>query len=235
MYRYGHSSINRIYLRERANGEILPPVILAESYFAPYTYIDSTTELEADDGLGPRTGRAIAPLLRGLVKQDQAHIDVQVIKDVHEQLFEAPFDLVAINIARGREVGLPTYLEARQHLGLSVVTTWEEVCANGDDSALLSDAYGGDLSLLDYWVGGICEPHLPGAVVGELFAAAFRRTMGRVRSADPWWYEREGILTSAELVEVNSTTLADVINRNTRANVFGDIFKQSCPCGGGNC
>ena len=64
----------------------------------------------------------LEPILRGAVKQPAQEIDTKVVDELRNFLFlnkGVGLDLVAINIQRGRETGLPDYNTVRIKLGLA--------------------------------------------------------------------------------------------------------------------
>jgi len=78
---------------------------------------------------------------------------------------------------------------------------------------------------IDLWMGGLSEPHAPGALVGETSLAILVDQVERSRDGDRFWYE---IYLPRELVDtVRQQTLARIIARTT---AFGpelpaDVFR----------
>ena len=70
---------------------------------------------------------------------------------------------------------------------------------------------------MDLWVAGLCEDHVPGALVGQTFHAILTDQFVRLRDGDRFWYENDPFFTSnpSLLEHVQSTTLAHIIRRNT--------------------
>ena len=56
-----------------------------------------------------------------------------------------------------------------------------------------------------------------GALVGGTFFAILVDQFTRLRDGDRFWYQN-GQFTTAQLAEIEDTTLADVIRRNTKIN-----------------
>jgi ABC-type multidrug transport system fused ATPase/permease subunit len=88
----------------------------------------------------------------------------------------------------------------------------------------LEELYG-QVKKVDLWVGGPAEDHVEGSQLGGLFHAIVKDQFERLRDCDRFWYER--VYSGAELEEIRSTTLADVIRRNTRvgSELPDDVFR----------
>lgn len=74
----------------------------------------------------------IDPVLRGMLVQHSESIDVKVVDEMRNFLFAAAhglghFDLVAINIQRGRDHALPDFNHMRTLLGLPRYTSMGEI------------------------------------------------------------------------------------------------------------
>eukprot|EP00741_Cyanophora_paradoxa_P010102 tig00020515_g9780.t1 len=195
-YRYGHSGINSLYLRLEKDGSMIPggPVLLRNAFFNPSYLMDG----------------GIASLLRGLIVQPEALIDTTMVDDVRQFLFGLRSDLAAIDIQRGRDVGLPRYRRARQYYGLSVPTSFADITDDVQVQQALADAYG-HIDNVDAWVGGLAEKHVPGGLVGPLFAASIIEQAIRTRDGDRFWFE--GYLPAELVAEIKSTTLSDIMAR----------------------
>lgn len=211
-YRLGHSLLSPELLRLNHDGTAIDAgnLALRDAFF------NVTPVLE--DG--------IAPILQGAATQLAQELDNHVIDDVRNFLFGPPgaggFDLASLNIQRGRDHGLPDYNQARVDYGLTPVTTFADISSDSDTQAALATAYG-TVDDIDVWVGGLAEDHLPGSSVGELFQTILVDQFERLRDGDRFWYQNS--LNGWDLLEVEATTLKDVIERNSavcdlQSNVF---------------
>ena len=202
-YRFGHSMLNSRLLRLDARGREIAAghLSLAEAFFRP-------DRMLSEGG--------IEPILRGLAAQTTEDVDVYVVDEVRNFLFGPPgaggMDLVSLNIQRGRDHGLPDYNSVRVALGLEPVTTFPQISSNPEIQNRLHDAYG-SVDDIDVWVGSLAEDHVEGAMVGELTRAILADQFERLRDGDRFWYWR--IFSGTRLVELESTTLAKVIQRNS--------------------
>jgi CshA-type fibril repeat protein len=168
-------------------------------------------------GVVEQTG--IDAILRGMSTTMSQELDTFLVEDVRSFLFSTGqglfgSDLAALNIQRGRDHGLPSYLEMRGALGLAPVTTFEQISSDPDVVMKLRLAYGDDLSKVDLWVGGLAEDSVAGGMVGETFRAVLIDQFTRLRDGDPLWALIRNF-SPAERDELWSTTLSDVIKRNT--------------------
>ena len=60
----------------------------------------------------------------------------------------------------------------------------------------------GSIDVLDGFVGGLCERHIPGGSVGRLFATIITEQFTRLRDGDPFWYEN--IFTPSEVATLKA-------------------------------
>lgn len=216
-YRYGHSALSPTLLRLEADGSVISDgnLPLRNAFFAPY-------RLASEGGL--------EPMLRGLATQVCQDIDPLVIDDVRNFLFGEPgqggFDLVSLNIQRGRDHGLPSYNDARSALGLTPAATFADISSDPEMQQRLAAAYG-SVDQVDVWVGGLAEDHLPGALVGELIGLVLATQFEALRDGDRFWYQNS--LEGEELRRIEDTRLSDIIRRNTNigAELQRDVFVVS--------
>ncbi|MFM7137982.1 MAG: peroxidase family protein [Planctomycetota bacterium] len=176
----------------------------------------------------------IDPLLKYLASDRAQEIDTQAVDDVRNFLFGAPgqggFDLVALNIQRGRDHGLADYNTVRVAYGLPRVTSFAEITPDASVRQALEQAYG-SVDKVDLWVGGLAEKHLPGSSLGATFTRIIVDQFMRLRDGDRYWYQN--VLPPAMVRSIQATTLADVIRRNTGLkNLQSDVFMFRTSVGG---
>ena len=224
-YRLGHSMLSSDLWRLDAAGRVIAEghIALRDAFFAPARMTE---------------GGGISPLLRGAATHVMQEMDTLLVDDVRNFLFGEPgsggLDLAAINIQRGRDHGLPDYNQARVDFGLAPVSSFSDITSNAAMQAELQSLYG-SVNDVDVWVGALAEDHLPGAIVGELLLAVIADQFEALRDGDRFWYQ--SILSGSLLAEVEGTTLADVIRRNTmidqeiQDNVFLAVLAPSSVCG----
>lgn len=213
-YRFGHSMLSSELLRLDETGNVADEgnLSLRDAFFSP----DELTE------------NGIDSLLRGMAAQQAQEIDNMVIDDVRNFLFGPPgsggFDLASLNIQRGRDHGLPDYNQARIDVGLAPVSSFADISSDPEVQAALASVYG-DVNNIDVWVGGLAEDHVDDSSLGELFHTVLVDQFERIRAGDSFWYEN--VFEGQELIDLQNTTLTDIIERNTditglRDNVFYD-------------
>ncbi|XP_065062954.1 peroxinectin A-like isoform X2 [Rhopilema esculentum] len=204
-FRFGHTQISGTVFRFDKNNKISPygHFALREGFFRP--------ERVTEEG-------GIDPVLRGAVKRPSQEIDVKIVDEMRNFLFPKNglgLDLAAINIQRGRDVGIPDYNTVRKALGLPKVTSFKQITRNRKVATSLKSLYK-DVNNLDLWVGGIAEDHVPGSELGPTFEKIFVDQISRMRDGDRFWYER--ILSRKEINYVNKHTLSRIIQLNTGYN-----------------
>ncbi|MEM9171119.1 MAG: peroxidase family protein [Pseudomonadota bacterium] len=202
-YRLGHSMLSDTILRLDADFNPIESghLTLKEAFFQPHRLLS-----EGD----------IDPIMRGLAAQVCESVDSFVIDDVRNTLFGPPgsggFDLVALNIQRGRDHGLPGYNRARVAMGLAPRASFAEVTSDATLATKLASVYG-SVDDIELWVGGLAEDTYGDSALGELFHHIVVRQFEALRDGDRFWYEIA--LPPSELAAVRNTRLADIIRRNT--------------------
>jgi peroxidase len=199
-FRLGHTMLPR----QMEQGDGRPPIDLGESLFLAPDLFQGPEDIDA--------------FLRGFVRQRHEKLDCQVTDGVRNFLVvDEPgprgtfFDLAAINIERGRELGLPGYNDAREGFGLLRVTSFSQAF-DADAASRLGSVYSTP-DEVDLFAGVVCERAQGRAHTGPLTTAIIHRQIEDLRNADRFWYEN--ILTQAEVREVEKYTLHDVIVNNT--------------------
>lgn len=218
-FRVGHTMLPPSLTLIDAAGEV-EEISLAESFF--------NTSMIREVG--------IEPLLRGLSTQMAQEIDLALVDEIRNMLFGPPGssgrDLAALNIQRGRDHGLPRYNMVRAAYGLPRASDFGDVSSDPEVQAALEQAYE-DVEALDLWTGGLAEDHVPGAMVGETFHRIIADQFQRLRDGDRFWFENDPcFINDPELLaEVRSTTLADIIRRNTRIGdeISDNVFRAPPP------
>ena len=215
-FRFGHSLLPATIRRVGADGKTAESgnLNLADSFFDP-----SIIETDGIDNL-----------LRGLASQRCQELDTNVVDAVRNFLIGPPgsggLDLAALNIQRGRDHGLPSYNEARRSLGMRPARNFKEISPDPEVQASLEEAYGSP-DKVDLWVGGLAEPHVPGAMVGSVFHRILSQQFAKLRDGDRFYYE--GSLPPQVLEIVRDQTLAKIIRRNTeiRDELPDNVFLTS--------
>jgi peroxidase len=211
VYRFGHSLISDTIQRLDETGQTIEAgnLALVNAFFAPQ-------ELNENGG--------IDPVLRGLADGTAQELDNHLVEDLRSFLFAGPggpgLDLASLNIQRGRDLGVASYNDLREAMGLERAESFNDVTSDPQLANDLQSLYG-DVDQLDAWVGGLAEDHVNGGLLGETFSTVIIDQFTRLRDGDPFWSQGSD-LPQDELDALWSTTLSDVIERNTDIGVIQD-------------
>ena len=116
-FRFGHSTIREsIDLIDPAGGITgrVMSVALEGAFLNPQLYAT----------------KGAASIALGMTHQQMNEVDEFITPALNQGLLGQPLDLAAINIARGRDVGMPTLNEFRTAVGLAAYTSWSDFGAN---------------------------------------------------------------------------------------------------------
>ncbi|MBQ0823847.1 cadherin-like domain-containing protein [Microvirga sp. HBU67558] len=108
VYRFGHSMLNETIDTISVNGQQVS-MKLFDGFLNPLAFgaTDSSGNVVVDHE------QAAGAIIRGMSRQHGNEIDEFITHVLRNQLVGIPLDLAALNIARGRDLGLPTLNEAR--------------------------------------------------------------------------------------------------------------------------
>ena len=196
-FRLGHTFLPSSLMRLNKRGISIGDISLGQSIFAPNLI----------------SAAGIEPFLRGLAKQQPQEVDAYIITDIRSFIIQGAtgFDLVALDIQRGRDVGLPSYNQTRIDYGLAPKASFAEMTSDANVQFRLSQAYTSPDDL-DVFIGGLVEDHVNGGQVGELFWTIIKDQFERSRDGDRFWYET--YLDAATLATVQAQSLGTIIKRN---------------------
>lgn len=203
-YRFGHSLLSATILRLEEDGTTISAgnLALRDAFFAP--------EQISDNG-------GIEPVLRGLGAGTAQELDLHIVEDVRSFLFGDPgdggLDLGSLNIMRGRDMGIASYNDLREALGLDPAHNFNDITSDPVLAGKLEALYG-DVDSVDAWIGGLAEDPYGDGMVGETFALVIVDQFLRIRGGDPFWSQGSD-LPQWEIDALWGTTLADVVERNT--------------------
>ncbi|XP_062502786.1 dual oxidase-like isoform X1 [Corticium candelabrum] len=237
-----HKNCSIMYTTEATGAAGYVAVRTCNSYWNPQ---DAVEETDVD------------PLLMGMATQITEREDNIITEDLRGGVF-GPLefsrrDLMALNIQRGRDHGLPDYNRAREEYGLDRMTSFQDINPEAFDTSNphypelehmrlaisnLSWLYNGSFDNLDIWPAGLLETTMSGP--GPLFRAIILDQFERIRDADRFWYENKanGLFTDEEVDLIRGTTLYDLIINVTdigpddiQSNVFLNLASDSTsPC-----
>jgi peroxidase len=222
-FRFGHSLVSSDIDAMDDFGANTSAQGLAETFFeSPETFVAHG----GADGI-----------LRNLASDSANQLDEHIIDDLRNLLNDPPvaIDLAAINIQRAHDLGLGSLNQTREALGLDPYTSFDQVSSNPETAAALERAYG-DVDAIDLWTGGLSEDHLDGTPIGPTFSKILSDQFEALRDGDRLYFENQGF-DDQTLNDIKSTTLSDIIERNTdstamQTDAFASTERHSGTLGG---
>ncbi|XP_045515165.1 peroxidase [Pieris brassicae] len=160
----------------------------------------------------------------GLMNQVAQAMDDSITQEVTNHLFKkvgARFgmDLVSLNMQRGREFGIPGYMEFRKFCGLSDANTFQDLFGSMPNETLRKYETIFEHPIdIDLWSGGVSERPLRGSMLGPTFACIIATQFSYSRRGDRFWFElphQPSSFTPEQLTEIKKSRLARVICDNT--------------------
>ncbi len=225
-YRFGHSMLNETVSYVDADGTTRQ-ISLVDAFLKPETLV----------GIG------IDALLLGAATTPHQAIDVDIVNALRNQLVGRPLDLAALNIFRGRDVGIPPFNAVREQLyaktgdaSLRPYTGWADFQArNGlSNEALqqLKTAYPDGFASMDLWVGGLSEKPRHGQL-GSTFGYIFLDQLNRLQHGDRLYYLE--VFDDSLFNNGQALTFSEIIMRNTGlTNLPEFIFQPNPPSPAGD-
>ena len=222
LFRFGHSMNSPSIQLVEPNGANSGEVTLVDGFFNP--------------GFLANDPQNIDRILRGLASQYAEENDLRLVDELRNLLFSPHFglDLLALDVQRGRDHGLPSYNESNvayfssgaRRLNVTQITADPEI------QQVLTDLYDIDLMAsnidnIDLFIGALAEDHFVGSL-GLLSARVIRTQFERLRDGDRFFYlgtdaglydfiAGEYILKDEilEIIDLDTITLAQIIESNT--------------------
>jgi len=196
-FRMGHSLIGQEFLRLDHNGHPMPQGALdfTDAFFQPIHIL--------------RFG--IDPFFKGMAGHMMQELDDEMINGLRNFVFEDPhsnfvigFDLAAINMQRGRDMGIPCYNDLREDFGLPRLKSFEELT---NDPKLLKEIQSAfnDVDSIDSWVGLLAEKDMSDKMVGTLLNRILTEQFLRLRDGDRFYFENDPRLSEEEKEEIRRT------------------------------
>jgi Ca2+-binding RTX toxin-like protein len=230
VYRFGHSMLNETVDRFDPNF-VANDIGLIEAFLNPLAFTASDQAGTA----GNSAAEAAGAIVRGMTRQVGNEIDEFLTEALRNNLVGLPLDLGAINIARGRETGVPSFNEARrqffemtQDSQLKPYTSWADLAANLKHEASVVNfiaAYGTHAAVTS------------ATTLADKRAAATLLVMGDGTDADG--VTIRGITYTDRLAFLNSTGVhANLANGRTTTGVdaidlwIGGLAEKLMPFGG---
>ncbi|CAK9300862.1 unnamed protein product [Gordionus sp. m RMFG-2023] len=215
-FRFGHSMVadKLIYVETTPQFTRETVTYLREGYFRP-SLISGHSYPSLPDNI-----------LQGLLYQKSYIMDNYASPELVDHLYQTKpsvpgLDLIALDIQRGRDHGLPAYNNWRVWCGLKPFTTFDELA-----EVMPIDLVDKFRSLytsvddIDLVSAGMSEYWIYDSIVGPTYACIITEQMIRLRKGDRFWYENgPGSLftnpfTLDQLNEIKKTWFSHILCRN---------------------
>lgn len=162
--------------------------------------------------------------IHSMINEPSQSLDNHFSEELTNHLFQDTnssfgMDLVAVNIQRGRDHGLPGYNFFRQACGLTKIQSFRQL-----DNVMVEGAGQVFAQLyshvddIDLFIAGNYERKLKDAMIGPVFACIIGEQFRRLKSGDRYWYEngnQAGAFTPRQLSEIKRVSLARIICDNS--------------------
>ncbi|KAI3386654.1 hypothetical protein SNEBB_007752 [Seison nebaliae] len=224
-FRFGHAHINPMVYRlnESYDEYEFGNIQLHDAFFAPDKFYFEG---------GPE------PLIRGLlhVPMKKKLYGKVLSQELTEHLFQytrnVAQDLASLNIQRGRDHAIETYVKIRKECGLSIIESFDDlqqIIKNDEIISKLKSLYG-NVKNIDLWVGGMLENNdMSNGIIGETFSCIIRKQFGILRDGDRFYYKNENIFTKSQTRTIDSVSLKKIIciTSDTMMKVPPDVFRTT--------
>jgi len=209
-FRFGHSLVQSHMESYGVFGDLTKTFQFHEHQLSPFAIYEANS---------------IDGFVRGLATQPVQSMDSSFSEELTHRLFQGTneshgMDLVALNVQRGRDHGLPTYLEWRDICGLPKINTWRQMVPLVSEQQLvprLQRLYR-RLEDVDLFIGGISEKAVPGSLLGPTFQCLVGDQFRRIRLGDRFWYEepnQAGSFTEDQVNAIKEASLARILCDNS--------------------
>ncbi|KAJ8719042.1 hypothetical protein PYW07_016598 [Mythimna separata] len=170
-------------------------------------------------------------ILRGMISQKSQGLDFNYDDDLRHQWLGG-LDVLAVDVQRGRDHGLPGYVQYRTLCGLPAVTSFQQLADFIPEETVdkLSKLYEqpGDIDLV---VGLMAETPVSGSLVGPTAICLIKEQLWRTKAGDRYFYSHQdesGRFTKKQLTEIRRASLARLLCDNTPFDrIQKDVFQPA--------
>ncbi|XP_057375843.1 peroxidase-like [Daphnia carinata] len=216
VFRVGHSQVQGSLVLYDSND-----VAVQDQSFTLSNYFFDASKL-------PEPG-FIDNAIRGLTRQTPLSINPEYTSQLTNYLFKGSkaygMDLVALNVQRGREHGIPDYNTVREFCGLPKATTFEDLANEIEQTTInsLKAAYD-SVNDIDLYIGCLAESSRPvnGSLLGPTGLCIVARQFAVTKNNDRFFYDvgnQPSSLTMGQLNEIRKTSLARILCQNNNGDV----------------
>ena len=206
-YRFGHSMIRPSFDILDENHHKVGAAIPLKHMFFNNSYINR---------------HGIEHLLLGLCTFAAEKVDRSFSNGIIHHLFEREhspgLNLIALNIQRGRDHGLPGYNDFRRYCKLTDAKSFDDTAneISPENRKILSKLYKDNPAIADLFVAGIAETPLPGSQLGATFSCLIKEQFARLRDGDRFFYRRGKVFTRSQLKEIQKSSLSRILCDNLK-------------------
>jgi len=208
-FRFGHSMIPATFT-SKSKGRSETSLNMRELFFKPASLRDPSF---------------LDSLVRGMTEQGGQLWDSSFVPDVRNHLFESSsgsggLDLVAVNIQRGRDHGLPGYNKYREICTGRKAATWSDLRKSIEPRHIetLKRVYK-SVDDVDLYLGGFLEARHEDSILGPVFKCIIGDQFARLKKGDKFFYDlgvdSTRAFTLQQLEQIRQTSMARIICDNT--------------------
>ena len=181
---------------------------------------DSTIHQDFSNPSNLQSEGSVNKILLGLVNQPCQKRDEAITDELTQHLFQSSgflfgIDLAAVNIQRGRDHGIPPFVQWREPCRLSPIRNWNDLkriipIETADKFRDLYDS----VEDIDLFSAGLAEKPIAGGLIGPTLACIVAQQFRCLRKGDRFWYEnpfKPSGFTPAQLQQIRKVTLAQVL------------------------
>jgi len=172
-----------------------------------------------------RNPRFLDGLVRGMTEQGSQLWDSSFVPDVRDHLFESSpgrggLDLVAVNIQRGRDHGLPGYNKYREICTGKKANSWADLRSSMEPRHIetMKRVYK-SVDDIDLYLGGFLEAAHGDSILGPVFKCIIGDQFARLKKGDKFFHDlgvdQRRAFTQGQLDQIRMTSMARVICDNT--------------------
>ncbi len=206
-YRFGHVMINAPFRLINAFRQVTRTLQFGEMFFNPRLVNEET----------------IAGVMRGALMTQAKERNIRISEDLRSFLIPGPQerntrqDLFVFNLQRGRDHGLGGVNDYRAAYNMLPAGDFNQVFGEPAIANALRTLYG-EVNLLDLSICVTGERAAADGVLGDLGGRIVGEQFRKIRDGDRFWYE--GAYPAEIVSEIKSTTLLDLVQRNTDVSGF---------------
>lgn len=167
--------------------------------------------------------------LRGALHTSAQEVDLKVHDSIRNFLFTGipvegiAFDLISLNLQRGRDHALPTFNGVRRLLKLPVARSFAAISKDVNVQSALQSVYK-KVDRVEAWVGMVAEDHEARSSMGRTMNRVWEIQFRAMRDGDRFYYKngvfRKGFISRIPrlraLFNVKRSILRDVLVRNSQ-------------------